>query len=442
MQRSIIMKQRLDYKKTFLLGFGFLGVSLLWVLYNSYVPIFLQAGNPAFAQKEGAITAGFGLSAALAGFIMTLDNIAAFFIQPLVGVVSDRTRTRIGRRMPYIVAAAPVAVIAFALIPVAVNRIPPELSGQAGQLGGQLALFMVVIGVMLLAMAAFRTPLIALMPDITPSPLRSRANGVINLMGGVGGLLATFGGAILYNLDKVAPFWVGAIVMLIAALVVVAAIKEPKEYTTGSSEQERWWTTIKGIGAIPREERRSLMLILLAIFAWFVGYNAIETFFTSYGTFQLGVSESTAALLLGFFSLTFIAFSIPGGMLAERWGRRRTILTGLVALSSLLLLASFLPNLYAIGALLFLGGIAWSLININSLPMVVDIAPDDRLLGTYTGLYYISGTLAAIVGPILNGWIIDATGKNYNTIFYVAPAFMVVAIVCMWRVTRGEARSG
>jgi MFS family permease len=434
------MKQKLDYKRTFLLGFGFLGVSLVWLLYNSYVPVFLQAGNPAFDQNQGAVTAGFGLSAALAGFIMTLDNIAAFFIQPVVGVLSDRTRTRIGRRMPYILAGAPVAAAAFALIPVAVNRIPPELSGQAGQLGGQLAFFMVAIGVFLLAMAAYRTPVIALMPDITPSPLRSKANGVINLMGGVGALLATFGGAALYSLNKVAPFWVGAILMVVAALVVFLAIKEPKAYATESDEEARWWETLKEVGAIPGEERRSLVLLLAAIFSWFVGYNAIETFFTSYGTFRLGVAESTASLLLGFFSLTFILFSIPGGMLAERLGRRRTILIGLSVLSALLILAVLLPNVYAIGAILFLGGIAWALVNINSLPMVVDIAPDDRLLGTYTGLYYISGTLAAIVGPILNGWIIDATGKDYNTIFVVAPAFMLIAIGCMWFVTRGEAR--
>ncbi|HSR29038.1 MAG TPA: MFS transporter [Anaerolineae bacterium] len=434
------MTQRLDYRKTFLLGFGFLGVSLLWVLYNSYVPVFLQAGNPAFDRNQGTLTVGFGLSAAMTGIIMTLDNLAAFFIQPVVGVLSDRTRTHIGRRMPYILTAAPIAAIAFALIPIAVNQIPPELSGQTDQLGGQLAFFMVAIGIMLLAMAVFRTPLIALMPDMTPSPLRSKANGVINLMGGVGALLATFGGAALYGLGKVAPFWAGAIVMIVAMLVVFFAIKEPKEYTEVDDE-ERWWDTLKQVGAIPGEARKSLILILCAIFAWFVGYNAIETFFTSYGTFQLGVAESTASLLLGFFSLTFIAFSIPGGMLAERWGRRRTILTGLIALSVLLILASVVPNLYAIGAILFLGGISWALININSLPMVVDIAPDDRLLGTYTGLYYISGTLAAIVGPILNGWIIDATGKNYNTIFWVAPAFMLIAIVCMFFVTRGEAKS-
>jgi MFS family permease len=434
------MDRKLDYRKTFLLGFGFLGVSFMWILYNSYVPVFLQAGNPAFDGVQGATTAGFGLSAAMAGLIMTLDNIAAFFIQPVVGLLSDRTRTPIGRRMPYILAGVPVAAVAFVLIPVAVDRIPPDLSGQAGELGGPLAFFMIAIGVFLLAMAAFRTPVIALMPDITPSPLRSKANGVINLMGGVGALLATFGGAALYGLGKVAPFLAGAILMVVAALVVFAAIKEPRGLAVAADEEGRWWHTLKALGDIPREARNSLLLLLAAIFAWFVGYNAIETFFTSYGTFRLGVAESTASLLLGFFSLTFIAFSIPGGMLAERWGRRRTILTGLVALSVLLVLASFLPNLYAIGAILFLGGMAWALVNINSLPMIVDIAPDDRLLGTYTGLYYISGTLAAIVGPILNGWIIEATGKNYDTIFYVAPAFMVIAIVCMWFVTRGEAR--
>ena len=431
---------KLDYRRTFLLGFGFLGVSFMWLVYNSYVPVFLQAGNPAFDQTQGATTAGFGLSAAMAGLIMTLDNIAAFFIQPVVGLLSDKTRTRIGRRMPYILASVPVAVLAFALIPVAVNQIPAELSGQVDQLGGQLAFFMLAIGAFLLFMAAFRTPVIALMPDITPSPLRSKANGVINLMGGVGALLATFGGAALYGLNKVAPFWAGSILMVAAALVVFIAIKEPAEYEPDGDDEARWWETLRELGAIPAEERKSLVLLLLAIFCWFVGYNAIETFFTSYGTFRLGVAESTASLLLGFFSLTFILFSIPGGMLAERWGRRRTILTGLVALTGLLVLASFLPNVYAIAAILFLGGMAWALININSLPMVVDIAADDRLLGTYTGLYYISGTLAAIAGPILNGWIIDATGANYNTIFYVAPAFMLLAIGCMWFVTRGEAR--
>ena len=435
------MKRRLDYRKTFLLGFGSLAIGVMWMLYNSYVPIFLQAGNPAFEQGKGATTAGFGLSATLAGVIMTLDNVAALFIQPVMGLFSDRTHSRIGRRMPYILIGAPIAAVAFAFIPIAVNQIPTGLSGQTAQLGGPLASFTVAIGLMLLAMAVFRTPLIALMPDITPSPLRSRANSVLGMMGSIGSVLATFGGAFLYKMNKTAPFWAGSIILIVAVLVVFFAIREPKEYTTGIGKKEQWWETLRQVRSIPREARKSLLLILAAIFAWFVGYTAVQTFFTSYGTFKLGVSESTASLLLGFFSLTFIFFSIPGGVLAERWGRRRTILVGLVALTVLLLLASVLPYLYAIAAILFLGGIASSLININFLPMVVDLAPGDRLLGTCTGLYYIAITSAAIAGPILNGWIIDLTGKNYNSIFLVAPVFMVLAMVCMWFVTRGEAKA-
>jgi len=189
---------KLDWKKTFLLGFGFLGISVMWVLYNTYVPIYLQAGHPEFDAQQAARTLGFGLGPALTGFIMTLDNIAAFFIQPLVGMWSDRTYTRIGRRMPYILVGAPIAVVAFALIPIAPMLIPEHLSGNLSQLAGPFALFIGAAGVMLLAMAAFRTPVIALMPDLTPSPLRSKANGVINLMGGVGGVLAFLAGLLGY----------------------------------------------------------------------------------------------------------------------------------------------------------------------------------------------------------------------------------------------------
>jgi len=245
------MGLKLDYKRTFLLGFGFLGVSVLWLLYNTYVPIFLQAGNPAFEATSGATTIGFGLSAVVAGFIMTLDNIAAFFIQPFVGILSDRTRTRIGRRMPYILLGAPVAAVAFALIPVAVNQIPPELSGQTSQLGGPLAFFMIAIGVMLLAMAVFRTPVIALMPDITPSPLRSKANGVINMMGGIGGLLATFGGALLYRIDKLLAFAVGSLILLVAVAVVFLYIKErPPEAAAVVEKKEPWCRGARPLVAI------------------------------------------------------------------------------------------------------------------------------------------------------------------------------------------------
>ena len=178
---------KLDWKKTFFIGFGFFGISVIWQLYNSFVPIFLQAGRPDFE----ADVAGFGLSATTTGVIMGLDNFAAIFILPLIGVWSDRVRTPIGRRYPFILTAAPVAAVAFILMPIAAGMI--EQSGSVAANLPVFVLFIIGAGLMLLAMAVLRTPVISLMPDLTPSPLRSKANGVINFMGGVGVLVATFG---------------------------------------------------------------------------------------------------------------------------------------------------------------------------------------------------------------------------------------------------------
>lgn len=434
------MNLKLDYKKTFLIGFGFFATSIMWALYNTYVPIYLQAGDPAFDAKLAVQTFGFGLSATLTGFIMTLDNIAAFFIQPIMGAISDRTYTRIGRRMPYILIFAPIAVLAFVLIPLVPQMITPELNGQVGQLTGLFTFFVAALGVMLLAMAVFRTPVIALMPDLTPSPLRSKANGVINLMGGLGGVLAFLGGGLLYKIYRPLPFWVGGAITLIAVAILFWKVKEPRELVESAARREKGLGVFRGLRDIPPENVRSLVLLILAIFFWFVGYNAIETFFSSYGVATLGVSESTASMILSVAYVTFILFSIPSGFIATRFGRRRTIIVGLAIFAALLMIAFFTPVVPIIIVLLAVGGLAWSLVNINSLPMVVDISTSEEVLGTYTGLYYVAGTLAAVVGPILNGWVIDLTGRNYNMIFFVTPAFFVLAIVCMLGVTKGEAR--
>ena len=428
---------KLNYRQTFLLGFGFLGVSVIWTLYNAYVPIFLQSGNPEFAGA--AKTFGFGLSAGWAGFIMTLDNMAALFIQPYIGMVSDRTRTRFGRRMPYILVGVPIAAIAFILIPLAPRLIPPALNGQLAQLGGPFALMMVAIGLTLLAMAIFRTPVIALMPDLIPSPLRSKANGIINFMGGVGGLLATFGGAALYGLGSFVPFVAGSVLLIVAVVILFIAIKEPKEYAEPEKKGPSGLSLLKHLREVSSENRRSLFLLMGAIFCWFVGYNAIETFLSSYGVAVLKVPENRAALLLGVAQITFIIFAIPSGFIAGRFGRKRTILTGLAIFSVLLVVAYFMPSYWVIAALLGLGGMAWALVNINSLPMIVDIAASALVVGMYSGLYYLASHLAAVTGPILNGIVIDATGRNFNMIFFVAPFFFVLAMLCMLGVTRGEA---
>lgn len=427
---------KLDYRKTLLIGFGFFGISVLWTLYNAYVPIYLQAGNPKF-DAGGEV--GFGLEAGITGVIMTLDNIAAFFLIPLIGVWSDRVWTRFGRRKPFILVLAPISIIAFMLIPVAVGMIPVSMSGKVDQLGTPLAFFMLAIGVFLTAMAAFRTPVITLMPDLTPSPLRSQANGIINLMGGVGTLIATLASGFLYAIGRMTPFIFGGVLMAVAVVMLFIFVKEKREFEVVSSDEEGFGA-LRGIKRVSKDARRSLYFLMGAIFCWFVGYNAVETFLTSYGVSELGMSLGTAPLLMGVASLTFLVFAVPAGYIAARFGRRKTIITGLTVFGILLLVNYFIRNAALIWPVMAIGGLGWALVNINSLPMVVDIAASDADVGTYTGLYYIASQLAAVAGPTINGYIVEWGGGNYNLIFVVTPIFFLFAIFCMLRVTRGEAK--
>ncbi len=358
---------KLDYRKTLLLGFGFFGISLIWSVYNSYVPIFLRE---------------YALPLWLVGLVMTFDNIAGVTIQPYVGFLSDRTRTRLGRRVPYLIIGAPIAALFCALIPVL----------HLGMVA--FVLLIAAIIVMNIAMAIFRAPTVALMPDITPSPLRSKANGIINLMGGLGTTLAFLGGAFLYRANRGLPFWVAAAVLLAAEAIVVLAIREPEQY----QEAEERTGVLATIREIAISQEKSAPFILLAIFTWFIGYNAIETFWTTYGKEFLGITESSAAAMLTYVSAAFLVFSLPAGFIATRFGRRRTTLAGLTMLFVFILGGYFTTNMAYLTGMLIIAGIAWALININSFPMVSDIAPPGKI-GSYTGLYYFSSMLAAIVAP-------------------------------------------
>lgn len=412
---------KLNYGKIFLLGFGFFGVSVIWGVYNAFVPLFL-------ANK-------FSLAPAWIGFFMTLDNIAALLIQPPVGAWSDRLRTPIGRRMPFILIGAPIGAIAFGLIPLAAI----------------LPLFVACTSTLLLSMALWRTPVIALMPDITPSQFRSQANGVINFMGGVGAIVSFLIGARLYDMNPAFPFWMGSVLVIVASLLVFIFIKEPKVY----EESEEKPSLLVSLKEVFSSKEKSALRILLAIFFWFLGYNAIEAFFTLYANKHLGLPESDGARLLGQLSFIFVIFALPSGFIGGRIGRRKTIMTG-VALMGMVILAIFLmpaetlttqvtrlPVLGVvpvIGLFLMAAGFSWALININSLPMVVDMTDATRL-GTFTGLYYLSSTLAAIAGPNVNGWIIQLTGNNYNNTMLIAPIFMAAAFIMMAGVRRGEAQT-
>jgi maltose/moltooligosaccharide transporter len=433
-------KLKLDYRRTLLIGFGFFGTSVMWKLYNDYVPIFLQAGNPLF--ETSTRTGGFGLGPGLTGFIMTLDNIVALFLLPLIGIWSDRVwRPKLGgRRKPFIITLAPISIIAFLMIPVIVRMIPPELSGMADQLRQPLALFILAVGIFITAMAGFRTPVISLMPDLTPSPLRSQANGIINLMGGLGGVIITLVGAFLYSINIALPFIVSGVLMATAVLMLVFFVKESRHLggEGEAREEEAALGVFKGIRRVAPAARKSLLLLMLSIFLWFVGYNAIETFFTSYGVSVLRIAENQAALLSSVSYITFILFAIPSGFIAARIGRRRTITMGLLIFAVLLLIGFFVPNIVVIGGALALGGIAWSLVNINSLPMVIDTSDSDTNIGTFTGFYYLASQLAAITGPILNGLLIERSG-NYGLVLLMPVIFFFLAALSMRGVTRGEA---
>lgn len=409
-----------SYRRLLLLGFGFMGVSLLWGIYNAYVPIFLQAGRSDYSSTAGVV--GFGMGADTTGLIMTFDNIAALFILPFVGAYSDRIWTRFGRRKPFIMIGAPLALIGFIGIPLF--------------LGGSLLLFMGAIFITLFAMDLFRTPVVSLMPDITPSPKRSQANGMINLMGGIGGVLAFAVGGILFKVSVGAPFYFGGIVMLIACGIVILFIKEPKPESVEPVEGKPG--LIGSFKTIIKDNDKSALYLLGAIFFWFLGYNALEVFFTSFAVNVLGVDSGEATFLLAYFSLAIIITAPIAGYVGGKVGRKRTMIVGIIAFAILLAYGYTITSVSHVKIMLLLSGISWSMILVNSLPMVLDMAPQDRL-GAYTGLYYLSAQSSAIVGPVLSGKIISIFSNDYRIAFMYGAVTLVIALFFVLPIKRGEA---
>jgi maltose/moltooligosaccharide transporter len=405
-------ERRFSMPGTFVLGFGFLGVSMIWSLYNAYVPVFL---------KES-----FHLKSSIIGAIMTIDNVFAIVLLPFLGALSDRTRTRLGRRRPYILVGSILASVFFILIPYSMET---EV----------LSLVMATIILMNLSMALFRSPVIALMPDITPSKFRSQANGVINFMGGFGSLLVYFGGKPLYDRSVSLPFLAAGLGMLAACAAVVIFVREPpipektseRAVAFGDSARELFSNLKDVFGG-----EKSLLFILLSILFWFVGYNAIETFFTSYAKYYMGIPESSGALILGFFSVTFMATAIGSGYIGSRLGRRRTIRVGLLVLLVVLTVSLFLKGFWPLVIAFVVGGFGWALVNVNSLPMVVDMTTLEKV-GGYTGLYYLFSQAANIIAPPFAGVLIDSFGYAALMVFSVA-LFAAAAVVVSF-VHRGEA---
>lgn len=397
-------------------------------LYDNYIPMFL----------------GYYIdSSSLIGAVMTLDNILAIFLIPVFSALSDRTRTRIGRRMPYIVTLLPLAAIFFALVPFSALD--------------SLVLLVVTIFMLNIFKQAVRGPVVALMPDMVPADLRSEANGVINTMGGLATILGTVLLARLMDVrvnlpgigevDKILAFPAASVFVIVAVVLLFAFVKESKSKVAAEEEKEEKprEPLFASLKAIFTEKEKSALFILLSLLCWFIAYQGILPFIGVYTMEELGTSAGTAALSSGMVGVAYAAFAVPSGKIAHRYGRKKTIRAALLAIVVDLLLV-FLHGTLTAGmnptlrlasfwVLLFLFGIFWVTVVTNSFPMLWQMA-DYQTIGVYTGAYYFFSQLASIIAPPIAGGAIDLLG--YPALFIFGLVFMAAALILMRGVRRGE----
>jgi maltose/moltooligosaccharide transporter len=428
---------KLNKKRTILVGFAFLSISAFWQMYNSVMPLIL--------------TNTFQMGETFSGAVMAADNVFAIFLLPLFGALSDRSGARLGRRMPFILFGTLAAVALMMFLPILDN------SYFAAPVPWKKAAFIGILALLLVAMSSYRSPAVALMPDVTPKPLRSRGNAVINLMGAVGGVLYLIVASVLYSsartgglahVSYVLLFTFVAGIMLTALLILLLTIRERKmseetqAYEDEHPEENLTETDASGREVLPPAVRRSLIFLLCSIGLWFIGYNAMETWFTTYANRVWGMALGDAAFCLTIATGGAILSYIPIGLLASRIGRKKTIRSGVILLSACffvcflitLLSRSFTPVLYGLFALM---GLAWAAINVNSLPMVVEMCRGSDV-GRFTGYYYTFSMAAQIVTPILAGYLLK--NVDYLILFPYAAVFVGLSFVTMLFVRHGDNR--
>lgn len=405
---------QLNYRRTIFVGLAFFSILAFWQMYDNIIPLILKNT--------------FGLGDTISGFIMSLDNILALFILPLFGALSDRA----GRRMPFIVGGTIGAVALCVLLPLFDRP-------------GSLLMFMVVLGLLLIAMGTYRSPAVALMPDLTPKPLRSKANAIINLMGALGGVYTILAIKLLVKepatgLPNYMPLFLAvAGIMALSVAILRLTIRETGIQPQDEDAAGQPAATAAGQAALPPPVRRSLYLILCSVALWYMGYNAVTTAFTKYAqtVWGHGVSQASTCLLIA--TAGAVVSYIPIGLLASRIGRKKTVLMGVAILAlcfaaGALVASDFSPALYGIFALV---GFSWAAINVNSYPMVVEIS---RLgsVGKYTGYYYTFSMAAQIVTPILSGALLEHVG--YFTLFPYAALCVALSFLTMFFTRHGDNR--
>ena len=429
---------KLNNKRTILVGLAFLSICAFWQMYDSIVPLIL--------------TNTFHLNETLSGAIMAADNVLALFLLPIFGGISDRTNTRIGKRMPFILFGTGCAIILMNVLPLLDNGYAASPSGF------ELVSFVIVLGLLLIAMGTYRSPAVALMPDVTPKPLRSKGNAIINLMGAVGGIIYLGVAAVMYPNSKVQGlehvnyqplFMVVSAIMFLSIALLFLTIKEPKLSAENQAleKQHPEWDLARDDGSghevLPAPVKRSLGFLLASIALWFIGYNGVTTWFTTYVSVVMGQGLGGASTCLLIATGGAIVSYIPIGALASKIGRRKTIMGGIILLAACFALGYVLTTAYSsINAVMFvvfaLVGLAWAAINVNSLPMVVEMCKGSDI-GKFTGYYYTASMSAQIVTPMLAGTLMRHI--DYRVLFPYAAFFVAMSFVTMVFVRHGDVKA-
>ena len=438
---------KLNYKRTILVGFAFFLISAFWQAYDAIVPLIL--------------TNHYGLPQSASGVVMSIDNVLAVFMLPIFGAISDKVNTKHGKRTPFIFFGTIAAVISFVAMTFIDNyQLTLLANNGVADVEGALELtianpislvgFIGTLLVVLIAMATFRSPAVALMPDVTIKPLRSKGNAIINLTGTAGGILVLVLG-IVFGTSKnhymqYTPYVLAVVAIMVTGLIIFMLTVKEKKWAEEMEEE----TARLGLEEAPEndgsgEKRKlskgeltSLLLILASVALWYIGYNSITSKYSVYATNILGFDFNLTLIIA---QAAAIVSYIPVGIISSKIGRRKAILAGVVMLATAFLSGTFITSsspeliMYPI---FILAGMGWATINVNSFPMVVELARGGDV-GKYTGYYYTASMSAQIVAPILSGFLYDALGMQY-TFFLFGATFVAFSFVTMFFVKHGDSK--
>lgn len=433
-------KEKINWKVILPFGFILAGWSMLWAVYNNFVPVYLQAGNPVFDAAGSAVTFGFGLTAFVAGLIMSLDNALGLISGPIVGRWSDK----IGKRLVFLKFGMPTAIIAFMLIPFAVKLIAPEYSGNLSKLALPFGVVSLLIIVVVFGSAFSAVPAYALRYQLIPSRVRSQSTGYIELIGAFGSIIAYALSGVLYGINVVLPFLVFGALFLAAMFYFFRTVKEPKEWapvTEASIESRGLKGVFNVFKGFTSKQKLNVWLVLLIGFLFNFAIAPIQTFGSSYVVNVLHLSEGTASSMGAIFFVGYLLGTVPMGYLPKWLKRRGTLrlgaLIGIAAAAVLL----FIRNFTVMQAMVGIMGFGFAVPQIILYPMMSDIVPDEKSFGSLIGLQIFSFMLATTLSVPFWGKMIDIF-KNYNMVWIAVIIPLVVMLLVSFAVTLGEAKTG